>query len=705
MTSFRDVLAGLAQLDKSDFDGALRHLLQTAATTMEIARVSYWSLDTEKTKLVCDLLVPSLERGTELSAASFPSYFAALRESRSIVVHDIHVDARTAEFIEPYFKPHGISSMLDVPVWHAGRLCGVICHEHVGPARRWSAEEQDFAGSIADLIAVALAVRAQTSADQRFRLLALATGDVAWELDLVTFGVEWNAETLPGLRYPVGQVGKTLEWWTERVHADDRPRVKASFEKAVAEGSNWCEEYRFRLGDGTFAAFVDRALILRDGNKKATRMLGAMENVTEQKLLKAKLAISDRMASVGTLAAGVAHEINNPLAYIKSNIEFALSELKSPRPSQDELFEVLDEALQGVERVRVIVRDLKHFSRADEAVAQSMAIEPLVDSTLSMSWNEVRHRARMIKECAPTPLVVAHEARLGQVLLNLVVNAAQAIKEGEQDKHRIWVRTRTDSQGWAIIEIEDTGPGIPIELRARVFDPFFTTKPLGVGTGLGLSICHGLVSAMGGEIALLDGAAGGCLVRVRLPPAADSDAPSIASRPGAERPNGPPPRVLVVDDEPLVAKAACRALRSDHHVQWVKSARAALELIDNGAKFDVLLCDVMMPEMTGIDLFLELRRRGDALADRLIFVTGGAFTPNAQKSLEATGVVTLEKPCSREELYAAIQLKLAAPTHFVDSAQTFSASASSSAAGTGFASAQSDRYAPDFPASSGAVAP
>ncbi len=661
MTTVREVVAYLAQLDKSDFDGALKQLLQVAGTTFGIARASFWSLDSDQAILTCEqcgvLDPPSFERGNPLLGSSFPSYFAAVRESRPIVVHDVEVDLRTCELSDLYFRPLGIRAMLEVPVWHAGKLGGVFRLEHIGEPRPWSDAEQDFAASVAGSIAIALEARARCRANERYRLLALATGDVAWELDVLTRVVTWNAETCASLGYPLLRLGTTADWWLTQIHRDDQARVNKRRKSALAAGLNWSDEYRFRLGDGSFAIFADRALIVRDAGGKAIRMIGAMENVTEQKQLKAKVAISDRMASVGTLAAGVAHEINNPLAYIKSNLEYATGELKTGVTSLDEVFEVLGDALEGVERVRIIVRDLKHFSRADDASPQSVSIEPLIESTLGLAWNEVRHRAVIVKDFQPTPLVIAHEARLGQVVLNLIINSAQAIKEGAREKNRIWVRTTTDEQGWATIEVEDTGPGIPAELRTRVFDPFFSTKPLGAGTGLGLSICHGLVSGMNGEIALLDGTHGGCLVRVRLPPAVHQI--RRASKPQQlSLMTQAPPRVLVVDDEVLVAKAACRTLQADHAVQWVTSARAALDLFDAGVGFDVMLCDVMMPEMTGIDLFVELERREHPIAKRFIFVTGGAFTSAAQNFLDASGVMSLEKPFRQGDLRRAILSKL-----------------------------------------------
>ncbi len=664
VSSHREVIGALAQLDKTDFDGALKQLLHVDGLTLNCARVGYWAIDSTKTQLQCELLAvrdpPGFEKGAKVVSPSLPKYFAALRERRSLVADEVKTDARMAA--APMLGSAGVCSRLDVPVWHEGKLFGVLVHEHIGQPREWTLAEQDFAASVADMVSVALAARAHGRADERFRLLAMATGDINWEVDLATLNIHWHEGTAAALRYGPEQLGTTGNWWIEQLHPEDATRARGHITKAIAEGTNWTCEFRFRLGDGTYASFLARGFLLTDADNRPVQMLGAMENVTEQHKLKAKLAISDRMASVGTLAAGVAHEINNPLAFIKSNLEFALSELHGGATNFDEVFEVLNDALTGVERVRVIVRDLKHFSEVDEGVVQAVALEPLIESTLGMAWNEVRYRAILVKDFQVAPKVMAHEAKLGQVVLNLIVNASQALKGGDRDRHRIWVRIGTDAEGWATIEVEDTGPGIPAELRARVFDPFFTTKQQGVGPGLGLSICHGLISAMNGDITVLDGAQGGCLVRVRLPPAVVPVKVMVAPPLPVVAALSTTPRVLVVDDEAMVGKALCRSLQKDHDVRWVSSGLAALELIESAAPFDVILCDVMMPGMNGIDLYVELQKRASPTADAFIFVTGGAFTPETQQFLESSTVECLEKPYRHDDLRRAIQTKLAART-------------------------------------------
>ncbi len=246
-------------------------------------------------------------------------------------------------------------------------------------------------------------------------------------------------------------------------------------------------------------------------------------DVTERKQLEARLLVSERMASVGTLAAGVAHEINNPLAYVSANLDFVIGELREMgtsvrRKRIEELIEALTEARQGADRVRNVIGDLKTFSRPEEDASTPSDVRHVVESTVNLAWNEIHDRARLVKDFGEVPPVQASESRLGQVLLNLIVNAAQSIPEGQAERNLIRIVTRMGAGGRVAIEVRDTGCGIPNEIRGRIFDPFFTTKPIGIGTGLGLSVCHSIVTLLGGEIEFESEPGHGSVFRVLLPP-------------------------------------------------------------------------------------------------------------------------------------------------------------------------------------------
>src|SRR5256885_3992483 len=226
--------------------------------------------------------------------------------------------------------------------------------------------------------------------------------------------------------------------------------------------------------------------------------------------------------------------------------------------------------------------------------------------------------------------------------------------EGDIEHNELRVVGRTDALGNAVVEIHDTGCGIPPEPLDRIFEPFFTTKPVGEGTGLGLAICHGIVTALGGEIGVASVVGKGTTFRVTLPPATQTA--SCAAVPAAvARTPTPRSRVLVVDDDPRVGASVHRSLAREHDVQVLSSAHEALRRIQQGERFDVFLCDLMMPELTGMDLHAEVSRVAPDQGSRMIFITGGAFTPAARQFLDTISNPRLEKPFGLEELRAMVR--------------------------------------------------
>ncbi len=384
-------------------------------------------------------------------------------------------------------------------------------------------------------------------------------------------------------------------------------------------------------------------------------------DVTERAEFQHQLLQRDRMAALGTLSAGVAHEINNPLTYLLVNLEHVLRRLRAASASDDPVAELaavgsgglaalaqaLQQAVEGANRVRQIVRDLLTFSQGNVEQRGPVDVRGIVESATQMAWHEIRHRARLVKSLAEVPPVDANEARLGQVFLNLLVNAAQAIPEGQADKHEVRVVTRADEHGNVLIEVSDTGMGIPPENMAKIFDPFFTTKGE-AGTGLGLSISHGAIRSLGGDIKVISVPGQGTTFRVTLPPAKTwrGAAPSSSHEVRALTRQ----RVLVIDDERLVGEAIARALSEENDVEVVTEARQALARITKGERYDVVLCDLMMPVMTGMDLYAEIVRLAPKLVGRLVFMTGGAFTPRARAFLESVVNPCLEKPLDTGKL-------------------------------------------------------
>jgi nitrogen-specific signal transduction histidine kinase len=377
-------------------------------------------------------------------------------------------------------------------------------------------------------------------------------------------------------------------------------------------------------------------------------------DVTQKRQTEAQLIVSDRMASVGTLAAGVAHEINNPLTYVTANLDLAIEEIRalsggSASGRMKDLEDLLIEAREGNARVTKIVRGLKTFSRIEEERSAVIDLVPVLDLSINMAFNEIRHRARLVKQYGTMPRVIGDDARLGQVFINLLVNAAQSMPEGHMEANEIHVVTSTDALGQAVVEIRDTGPGIAPAILARIFDPFFTTKAVGVGTGLGLAICHNIITGMHGQISVESELGKGTIFRVALPATAAPLGLVPSTPPTADLMTAVRGRVLVVDDEPAVGLAVQRVLR-DHDVTVVTTAQEALSLVADGALFDIILSDLMMPGMSGMDLYAVLARQSPKMASRVVFVTGGAFTPEANAFLDRIANERMEKPFHFKQL-------------------------------------------------------
>ncbi len=294
------------------------------------------------------------------------------------------------------------------------------------------------------------------------------------------------------------------------------------------------------------------------------------------------------------------------------------------------------------------------MSRADDETSGPVDLRKVIESAIKMARTETRHRARVIEEYADVPPVHGSETRLGQVFLNLLVNAAQAIPDGHAESHRILVRTLDLGGGRVGAEVHDTGVGIPAAVQARIFDPFFTTKPLGAGTGLGLSICHGILQSMGGDIRVESSDGHGSVFHVALPAAPSG----LAPREAAEAPLQPAAaagRVLVVDDEPFIGSSLRILLAPELEVVAVTRAADALARIDGGERFDAILSDLMMPDMNGMELYCELQKRAPDVTSRVIFLTGGAFTASAQEFLGRVRPRCLEKPFDVQTLRSVLR--------------------------------------------------
>jgi PAS domain S-box-containing protein len=347
------------------------------------------------------------------------------------------------------------------------------------------------------------------ASEERFRLAALATNDVLWDWDLKTDQRWWSdsAKTLFGYE-PEREPG--IEAWTGRLYPDDRDRVWSSLQRALQEGQTfWFEEYRFRLLDRTDAIFLDRGYIVRDADGKPARMIGAMIDITERRQAQEQLRRTERLAELGTLASGMAHEIGTPMNVIMGRAEHMMQ-----RTTDERIKKGLQVIVTQVERVTKIMNQLLSMARRRPSERRPADLRRIIDDCLEVLQERWRaHRIHVVKEYDHRAAqAVVDSDQMSQVLLNLLLNADHAMAEG--GTLRLGLRSDGDH---VILSVSDTGHGIPQEILSKIFTPFFTTKEVGKGTGLGLTVVHGIIEEHGGTIDVESDVGKGTTFTITLP--------------------------------------------------------------------------------------------------------------------------------------------------------------------------------------------
>jgi len=407
-------------------------------------------------------------------------------------------------------------------------------------------------------------------------------------------------------------------------------------------------EYPARRRDGSeMTAEIASAIIDYQGRPA---VIAYCRDVTDRTRLRAQLAHSDRLAALGTMAAGVAHEINNPLAFMGLAAE---SLARRVGPGEGAL---VKEIRAGVDRIAAIVRDLRSFGRSDEVAAGPMNLATAIDAAERLVQHEVRPRGTLVKELGELPLVLGAPRRIEQVFVNLFLNAAHAL--GDRLDGRITVRAEVTPERVAV-SVEDDGGGIPKEYLDSIFEPFFTTRANAGGTGLGLSICRDIVVRAGGDLVARSTVGQGTTMTVSLLRATGDRVEVRPSKPPSVPPAtalaAGPKRVLIVDDETAIVRLLSESLESLATVVGETVPDRALDLILGEPAFDAIVCDVMMPGMTGIDLHERVARDRPDLAARFVFMCGGTYTARARDHLERVPNPRLNKPFRMAQLIDAIE--------------------------------------------------
>jgi PAS domain S-box-containing protein len=417
----------------------------------------------------------------------------------------------------------------------------------------------------------------------------------------------------------------------------DHPTIPGYIRRGLAGDSFW---YTVQVGDAVYDSWLAP---LRDDAGTIVGVMGLSNDVSELRQLQARVIEADRVRAMGMLAASVAHEINNPLSYVLSCLRRVETHVQAADPS---VHEDLSTAIGGVDRIAAITRDLRTFSRPANTAVGPVDVEAAIHSVLRLVRKEIEARARLRLFLAADRPVLGNEARLSQVLTNLVMNAVQSLPAGRPETDEVEISAHVAGDQ-VVIEVGDSGPGVPVKERERIFEPFVTTKPIGGGTGLGLFVCRNIVRWMGGEITVGDRTGGGALFRVVLP-AAPERAAAAAPAPARPAPNGELAglRVLVIDDDEIVADmiVAQLAAAGVHAAAEHDPDRALQRLLAEEETFDLVFCDLMMRGRTGMDIAAAVKAARPERLRRIVFMTGGAFTPKAAAFVSAHSAACVDKP-------------------------------------------------------------
>lgn len=673
-------LMGSGVISRAPLESALRDITSTAAATLNVARVSVWLHAPDATLLRCANLYDARGdchvSGAELGIASYPEYFRALQKREVIAADDTLTDSRTVELLDGYLRPLGITSMMDAPVYLGGVVAGVLCHEHVGASRTWTADEKTFSLAIASIVSLALeseerlrAERTLTEIQKRLQV-AVSAGEIGiLEWDLESGSVACSPEF--GLQ--IGHEGR--EWTTDidelrsRAHPDDVDRLLDAMNACMGEHGNRSPvEYRFRHEDGSYRHILARFAMLPLAEGKSSRVIGCHIDVTDRMELQARLLQSQKMDTLGQLAGGVAHDFNNLLTVINATADIAMGELRRGDPLREDFKRIHDAGT----RAAGLTRQLLAFSRHQILEPDTLDLNSVIENMRDMLQRLLGESVTLVFQ-PETPLcsIRADPSQMDQVIMNLAVNGRDAMADGGTltietrnvviDEAYVAKHPAARAGPNVMLTVSDTGVGMDSTTSMRIFEPFFTTKGPGKGTGLGLSTVYGIIKQSGGTISVDSRVGEGSTFRVILPLAPDQGpdqegcaAPATPAPPGSET-------ILVVEDEEALRTLAKRILGSAGYT--VLTARDGIEALVALEGADVppalLVSDVVLPGIGGRDLAERIQIICPTI--KVLFTSGYMDDVVLSREIVTAGRRFLAKPYTPPQLVDMVRKVLDAP--------------------------------------------
>ncbi len=514
-----------------------------------------------------------------------------------------------------------------------------------------------------DISARARAVTALRESEERFKFVARAVSDVVWDWNLLAGTLWWNDGFLTTFGFEAGEIEPSVESWTGRIHPDERDRVVESMQHAIDSGAKaWGAEYRFQRKDGSHAFVQDRGYILRDDSGRGIRMVGGMRDLTEQKKMEVQHLRAQRMESIGTLAGGIAHDLNNVLTPIMMSIELLKME-PSIDPRRTKILNIIQVSSR---RGADLVRQVLAFARGLDGQRVAVRLRPLIDDLEGIISGTFPHNIRIVAD-VPDDLwtITGDPTQIHQVLLNLAVNARDAMPHGGLltltavnitiDEQFAGTSQEAKAGPHVLLQVTDTGEGIPPDVCERIFEPFYTTKEPGKGTGIGLATVHTIVKSHGGFLGIESEVGHGTTFKVHLPAEpALSPVPLQETGPG-ELPRGCNELVLIVDDEFSIRDITQQTLETFGYrvITASDGAEAVALYAKQGQQVAVVITDMMMPVMDGEALIRVLMRIHPGV--KIIAASGLNVSENVAKASRAGVQDFLPKPYTSETLLKRIR--------------------------------------------------